>query len=60
MGGAGVDEGVDVIFGNVGEGGVEDFMGGGVEGGEVAVEEDGVEDAYGSSVSGRRADVGSR
>lgn len=48
------DEGVEAVFeegfqfgvGDVGEGGVEDVVGCGVEGVEEAVEEDGVDDAF--------------
>ena len=40
--GAGVDGALDAVFGHVGEGGVEDVVGGWGDGGEEAVEEDGV------------------
>lgn len=42
---AGFDQSVNVVFGDEGEGEVEDFVGCWVERGEVAVEEDGMEDA---------------
>jgi len=45
-GGARVDQGLELDVGDGGEGEVEDFDGGGADGGEVAVEEDGVEDAW--------------
>lgn len=44
-GGARVDGAFDVVFGHVGEGGVEDVVGGGEHGREQAVEEDRVQDA---------------
>lgn len=43
--GAGVDGALDVVFGHVGEGRVEDVVGGGRDGREEPVEEDGVQDA---------------
>lgn len=46
-GGAGVDQGLEFDVGDEGEGHVEEFVGGGFEGGEVAVEEDRVENGWG-------------
>lgn len=45
---AGFDEGVDVVFGDIREIQVEDFVRGRVEGREVAVEEDCVQEALGN------------
>lgn len=45
-GGSRVDRPLDVVFGYVGEGGVQHVVGGGRDWGEEAVEEDGVQDAY--------------